>query len=125
MEMFVDEINRSWDQVDPIALAAYVLWKLNWIHPFINGNGRAARAACYFVLCLRMGGWLKGDVILPDLLRRDRDAYVEALKAVDKSLKTEFDLTPLYDLLVKLLNEQAPDGLTVDGGAANNPSSTG
>jgi Fic family protein len=115
MEMFVDEVNRAWDAADPIALSAYVLWKMNWIHPFINGNGRAARAACYFVLCMKMGGWLKGDVILPDLLRRDRDDYVAALKAVDKSLQAKFDLSPLYNLLVKLLNEQAPDGLAIEG----------
>lgn len=124
MEMFVDEINRAWDQIDPVALAAYVLWKLNWIHPFINGNGRTARAACYFVLCLKMGGWLRGDTILPDLLRRDHDDYVGALKAVDKSLRNELNLAPMHSLLVKLLNEQAPDGLTVDG-AANSPSTGG
>jgi Fic family protein len=114
MEMFVDEVNRAWDRADPVALAAYVLWKMNAIHPFINGNGRAARAACYFVLCLKMGGWLKGEPILPDLLRRDRDDYVAALKAVDASIQTALDLTPLHSLLVKLLNEQAPNGLAVE-----------
>jgi Fic family protein len=117
MEMFVDEVNRSWDQADPVVLAAYVLWKLNRIHPFINGNGRAARAACYFVLCLKIGGWLKGSPILPELLKRDRDDYVVALKAVDASLATAegFSIGPLHQLLVKLLNEQAPDGLAIDG----------
>ena len=125
MEMFIDEVNRSWDAADPVVLAAYVLWKLNRIHPFINGNGRAARAACYFVLCLKMGGWLKGDPILPDLLKRDRDDYVAALKEVDASLPSgQLNLSPLHLLLVKLLNEQAPDGLKLDG-AANNLSTDG
>ena len=107
-----DEVNRGWDTADPVELAAYVLWKLNRIHPFINGNGRAARAACYFILCLKLGGWVKGDPILPDLLKRDREQYVAALKEVDASLKTgTFSLLPLYNLIVRLLDEQCPDGL--------------
>ncbi|MCY4556856.1 MAG: Fic family protein, partial [Chloroflexi bacterium] len=48
MDDFVNEVNRYWNDWDEVSLAAYVLWRLNWIHPFINGNGRTARAACYF-----------------------------------------------------------------------------
>lgn len=64
MDDFVNVINRNWERVDPVALATYVLWRLNNIHPFINGNGRTARAACYYTLCLKLEGWPKGDVIL-------------------------------------------------------------
>jgi Fic family protein len=80
MEDFVNVVNRSWESFDPVALAAFVLWRLNFIHPFINGNGRTARAASYFVLCVKIGGWLPGHTILPELIKRDRDAYVEALQ---------------------------------------------
>lgn len=66
MDDFVNEVNRSWNQADPVLLATFVLWRLNNIHPFINGNGRTARAACYFVLCVQAGGWLRGKTILPD-----------------------------------------------------------
>src|SRR5262245_29692588 len=65
MDDLVNSVNRGWDKTDPVVLATYVLWRINNIHPFINGNGRTARAACYFVLCLAQGGWLKGDPILP------------------------------------------------------------
>jgi hypothetical protein len=117
MAMFVDEVNRIWDATDPVVLSAYVLWKLNRIHPFINGNGRAARAACYFVLCLKSGGWIKGDPILPELIRQNRADYVAALKAVDASLeKGPLDLSSLHVLLVKLLEQQAPDGIQIEGG---------
>lgn len=75
-------------------------------HPFINGNGRTARAICYFVVCVKAGGLVPGSVILPELLRINRDEYVMALKAVDESLKTEFDLTPLVRMIVRLLDEQ-------------------
>lgn len=40
-------IHENWTIVQsPTILAAYALWRLNWIHPFIEGNGRTARAAC-------------------------------------------------------------------------------
>lgn len=109
MEMFVDEVNRHWDVADPVFLAAFVLWKLNWIHPFINGNGRTARVAAYLVLCLKSGQWLPGDVLLPELIRQHRAEYVAALQAADASLATpNLDLSQLHALLTRLLNEQLP-----------------
>ena len=45
MDDFVNNVNRSWENADPVVLATLVLWRLNNIHPFINGNGRTARAA--------------------------------------------------------------------------------
>jgi fido (protein-threonine AMPylation protein) len=65
MDDFVNQINVNWLNSDAVALATYVLWRMNNIHPFINGNGRTARAASYFVLCVKAGGWLRGDPILP------------------------------------------------------------
>jgi hypothetical protein len=65
-------------------LAWMALWRLNYI-PFINGNGRTARAASYFVLCCKAGGWLPGNPILPELLRQNRPAYVAALQKADAS----------------------------------------
>jgi Fic/DOC family len=68
MDDLINSVNRNWDKADAVALATFVLWRLNNIHPFINGNGRTARAACYYVLCLKSGGLLPGQVILPELL---------------------------------------------------------
>jgi len=103
-----------------------VLWRLNHIHPFINGNGRTARAAAYFVLCLRSEGWLPGDTILPELLRQNREEYVAALRQVDETYNTGvMDLSPLHALLVALLDEQlnsteeAQDVDSSDGEDAN------
>src|SRR5271170_2357270 len=53
MEDFINDVNRGWDYIDPISLAVYVYWSINYIHPFINGNGRTARIAAYYVLCLK------------------------------------------------------------------------
>lgn len=108
MNAFVNEVNQAWDRSDAVVLAAYALWQLNRIHPFINGNGRTARALCYFVLCVKSGGLLKGQTTLPELIRRDRDEYVELLRETDKA----FDggnsdcLGPLHAFLERLANEQ-------------------
>lgn len=107
MEDCVNQINREWESADPIALGAFALWRLNWIHPFINGNGRTARATCYFIICVKIGGWLPGATILPVLIRRERADYVAALQAADASLATgTLDLSMLQDLLERLLAEQ-------------------
>lgn len=107
MEDFINEVNRMWVTHDPLFVATFVLWKLNAIHPFINGNGRTARAACYFVICVSANGWLAGKTILPELIKLNRPNYVAALKAGDQSLQTgQLDLTLLHALLVQLLQQQ-------------------
>lgn len=107
MQMFTNWVNRNWDSADPVLLAAFVLWRLNAIHPFINGNGRTARACCHMVLCLKLGGWLPGDPILPELIRANRPEYVQALQAADASaVAGNLDLSVLHAFLSRLLSEQ-------------------
>ena len=111
MDDFVNTVNRNWEAADPIVLATYVLWRLNHIHPFINGNGRTARAACYFVLCVKVGQWLPGTTILPELIRRERDEYVKALIDADESIVAgKLDLATLHELISKLVEEQINGG---------------
>jgi Fic family protein len=107
MDDFVNVVNRHWEQTDSVVLASFVLWRMNNIHPFINGNGRTARAASYFVLCVKSGGWLPGDPIVPELLRQNRQEYVAALKAVDQSVTAGvLDLSVLHTLLSRLIDQQ-------------------
>lgn len=107
MDDFVNVVNRSWESADPVALAAFVLWRLNNIHPFINGNGRTARASCYFVLCVKLNLWLPGTTILPELLKRERARYVVALQKADASfLSGAGDFSELHVLISELLAEQ-------------------
>lgn len=106
MNMFVDEVNRFWAETDPVFLAAYVLWRLNHVHPFVNGNGRTARVTCFFVLCLRVGGWIDMDVLLPELIRANRPEYVAALKHADVTIVDgKRDFGPLHAMLTRLLDE--------------------
>ncbi|MBY6016162.1 Fic family protein [Qipengyuania gaetbuli] len=116
MQMFTNDVNRHWDSMDGVQLATFVLWKLNYIHPFVNGNGRTARTAAYFVLCLKSGGWLPGQKVMPERIRENRDEYVAALKEVDASLSTGLNIGPLHALLSRLLDEQLSEVEGIEAG---------
>ena len=102
MDEFVNSINHYWNEADAVNLAAFSLWRLNNIHPFVNGNGRTARALCYYVFCVKMGGEPRSDLILPERVRRNRDEYIGILRETDTTL----DLSSLRQFLARLLQEQ-------------------
>ena len=107
MDDFINQTNRHWDKHDPVDLAAYVLWRINFIHPFTNGNGKTARAAAYFVMCAKVGEWLAGRAFLPELLRQNRAAYLDALQVAHQSENYgTADLSALKDLITRLMSEQ-------------------
>lgn len=43
VEDMCDYVNDHWNESTPIHLASYLMWRLNWIHPFADGNGRTSR----------------------------------------------------------------------------------
>jgi Fic family protein len=49
VEDMCDYVNANWDK-RATHLSAYVMWRMNWIHAFTDGNGRTARAVSYLVL---------------------------------------------------------------------------
>ena len=85
MDRYVSFVHENWDNMSAEGLAAYGLWRLNWIHPFIEGNGRTARAVCYYLLCARHGGLLPGARIVPERIRDDRQPYYDALREIDRN----------------------------------------
>ncbi len=101
MDDMVNRVNRWWTEFTPVSLAAYVLWRINWIHPFINGNGRTARAASYFVICAHAGYWMDGIPIFPERLKGHPE-YYEALKTADAGQ----GLARLEALIAELLLDQ-------------------
>lgn len=107
MDRFVSFIHENWDNLTPTQMAAYGLWRLNWIHPFIEGNGRTARAVCYYLLCTKYGGLLRGDRIVPERIRDNRAPYYAALKAADKAWDHgNLDVSELEEYLASLLEQQ-------------------
>lgn len=118
MNDFVNVVNHLWDRSDALVLATFVLWRLNYIHPFINGNGRTARALCYYVVCVKSGGLLQGSRTLPELIRQNRDEYVRLLQEADANSTGAIDLSFLANLhafLVRLVNEQLASAGQNDG----------
>src|SRR3546814_16852531 len=86
------------------------LWRLNWLHPFIEGNGRTARAACYFLLCVRSGALLPGRKIVPERIKEDWAGYERALFADDRAWDTgHLDFSVMEDYLATLLKPQLAD----------------
>lgn len=76
MDRFFSVVHENWTIMDhPTWLPAYALWRLNWIHPFVEGNGRTARAACYYLICLKQGRLLPGMRIVPERIRENRKPY--------------------------------------------------
>ncbi|MCE9523592.1 MAG: Fic family protein [Alphaproteobacteria bacterium] len=107
MDRFMSTLHENWFNWSPTELASYGLWRLLWIHPFIEGNGRTARAACYYLLCARSGALLPGSRILPERIRDDREPYYAALRAADHAWdQGDLDCSALEAYLAELLQAQ-------------------
>ena len=111
MDRFIATVHENWYIWSPTELAAYGLWRLNWIHPFVEGNGRTARAVCYFLLCVRTGSLLPGRKILPERIKDDRTGYEAALAAADQAWDDgDLDFTAMEAYLAPLVEAQLDDG---------------
>ncbi|HET6200948.1 MAG TPA: Fic family protein, partial [Candidatus Acidoferrales bacterium] len=108
MDRFFSLVHENWTTIDhPTFLAAYALWRLNWIHPFVEGNGRTARAACYYLICMKQGRLLQGKKIVPERIRENRQQYYDALSAADRAWDNgQLDVTQLANYLAELLKAQ-------------------
>ncbi len=106
VEELCDYVNEHWDE-SAIHLAAYVMWRLNWIHPFADGNGRTSRALSYLVLCIRLGERLPGTLTIPDQISRNKTPYYVALESADSAFSNgAVGVSELEKLLKNLLAAQ-------------------
>ncbi len=107
LEQMCDYINENWTKLSPLHLAAYALWRMNWIHPFVDGNGRTSRVVSYLVLCVRLGYVLPGTITIPEQISKNKDPYYQALEAADRANASgKLDLTEKEHLLESLLANQ-------------------
>jgi Fic family protein len=125
VEMLCEYVNENWSKRTAVHLAAYVLWRINWIHPFSDGNGRTARAASYLVLCIHERLMLPGGNTIPEQIIQRRAEYYGALEAADNidadNSVNETDNNPvekLEELLTDMLAEQLLSSLS---NATGNP----
>lgn len=99
-------VNDHWGST-PIHLASFLMWRLNWIHPFFGGNGRTARATSYLALCARLGFKIPGTPTIPESIVSEREPYYQALQSADAAwAKGCIDLAAMETLVGNLLATQ-------------------
>ena len=102
-----DYVNDNWGAMDAVHLAAYVMWRLNWIHPFVDGNGRTTRAVSYYVLCSKIGFRIPGVKTIPEMIAANKGRYYDALEAADiKCANGQIDVSDMEALLKDYLANQ-------------------
>lgn len=107
IEEMCDYVNEHWDEATPLHLAAYIMWRLNWIHPFADGNGRTSRITSYVVLSIRAKALLPGTPTIPDQIVDNRKPYFSALDAANAAwAEGRLDLSEMEKLLGSLLAHQ-------------------
>ena len=96
------------------------MWRLNWIHPFADGNGRTSRTASYIVLCAKLKSVLPGSPTIPEQIQADRRAYFAALEAAGAAYRADesVDVSVLETLLRNMLAKQLLSVIEKAAGAA-------
>lgn len=88
IQNLLEWINQE-KELNPILLAGSVHYEFVRIHPFVDGNGRTARALATLILYTKDFD-IKRFFALDDYYDSDRNAYYSALKSVNK---TTFETT--------------------------------
>ena len=100
-------VNQNWRDRSAIHLSAYLLWRMNWIHPFADGNGRTARIVSYLALSIKLNSLLPGTPTIPDQIAADKRPYYEALEHADDLQKAGLvSLSSMEGMLEAMLAKQ-------------------
>lgn len=107
IEELCDYVNTQWNDKPAVHLASYIMWRLNWIHPFSDGNGRTSRMVSYLVLSVKLGMLLPGQNTIPDQIVDNRKPYFDALEDADQTAaEGNLNLTKMEDLIEGMLAKQ-------------------
>lgn len=88
------KIHSAMKEAHPVERAACLHWRLAWIHPFVDGNGRTAR--------LLMNFSLMQDGYPPAVIRKEeRERYLDALEVAS----AEGNLEPFVQLVAERVEE--------------------
>ena len=103
-----DYVNDNLHVQTAFYLAAYVMWRHNWIHPFVDGNGRTSRVLSYIVLSIMIGYVLPGSPTIPEQIQNGRNGYFRALVAADAAWQDgeRIDVSEMEALLTNMLGNQ-------------------
>lgn len=124
VEELCEYVNTNWNRT-PIHLASYVMWRLNWIHPFVDGNGRTTRTVSFVVLCVRLGYRVPGSPTIAEQIARDKKPYYAALELADAAYQADrkANVNAMEALLGKLLAAQLASVLRDAGAEQGRPAS--
>lgn len=115
-----DYVTSNWAR-SPLHLSSYMMWRVNWIHPFNGGNGRTSRAISYLVLCARLGYRLVGTNTIPEQIVANRQPYYAALDAADDAYaEGKIDVSAMESLLGQMLAVQLASVL-IDAAEGDSP----
>ena len=125
VQQMCEYVNENWATKNAAHLAAYVLWKMNWIHPFADGNGRTARAVSYVVFCIKLDGLLPGTPTIPEQIATDKQPYYDGLESADKKWASaeQVDVAALETMLTTMLARQLLNATKEAAGESAGPSS--
>jgi Fic family protein len=102
-----DYVNDNWHEKTAFHLSAYVMWRLNWIHPFSDGNGRTSRTTSYIVLCASLNTLLPGSPTILQQIQDDRTAYFRSLEHADEAaLSGTIDVSEMETAIKGMLARQ-------------------
>jgi Fic family protein len=84
------------------------MWRLNWIHPFPDGNGRTSRTAGYLVLNIKMNSILPGSPTIIEQISDDKTPYYMALEHADKAWREldQVDVSEMEKIIEATLARQ-------------------
>lgn len=80
----IEWINNKSNDLHPVIVAGIVHYEIVRIHPFVDGNGRTARALTSIILFLKSFD-IKKYFSLDEQYNFNRSAYADALKSADES----------------------------------------
>ena len=119
VQLMCEYVNDNWSTKSAVHLAAYVLWKMNWTHPFADGNGRTARAISYVVLSIKLDSLLPGTPTIPEQIATDKQPYYRALEAADREWTNEkVDVSELEVVIDAMLSQQLINAVKQASGEA-------
>lgn len=105
-------VNSNWrtrrdELADAIHISAYLMWRVNWIHPFRDGSGRTSRAVSYLAFGARLGQVIQGSPTIADCIVENKQPYYNALDTADAAWKDGvLDVSAMEALLSRLLEQQ-------------------
>lgn len=107
LSAYVNELCRFFNEenedrfIHPIVKACIIHFLVGWLHPFVDGNGRTARALFYWFL-LRRGYWLVEYLSISSIILKSRTQYARAFLYTEHD---DNDLTYFIQYQTKVMQQ--------------------